>query len=342
MCVACAQPVLRICLIYLNLPVMPPMPPAPANNRIVLSASRRTDIPAFYMNWFMAQLQRGAFDVVNPYNRKVRRVPADTGHVHSVVFWSKNFGPFLRKQYGQKMIEAGYHLFFNFTLNSQDRRLEPHVPPLNKRLEQMTALSRLFGPERIFWRFDPLCRYRTGGGAVVDNRTDFETIARHAAACGIRTCITSFMDRYAKIDKRVQALADLEWMDFTPRERQAIVLRMEKVLAPHKIGLALCCEKVLVDALGPHSTVKSAACIDNARLIRLSGTGDISTGRDTGQRVKAGCGCRISVDIGSYHLHPCYHDCLFCYANPASPATKPGPACNGRPAMSAPKWKSAK
>jgi hypothetical protein len=62
---------------------------------IVLSASRRTDIPAFYMPWFMEGIARGEFEVVNPYSRKTTRVPATTPPVHTIVFWSKNFGPFI-------------------------------------------------------------------------------------------------------------------------------------------------------------------------------------------------------------------------------------------------------
>jgi hypothetical protein len=95
-----------------------------------------------------------------------------------------------------------------------------------------------------------------------------------------------------------------------------VVLRLEKVLAALGMALALCCEKQVIEALPPESTVKAAACIPNHRLADLYGP-DISLGRDHGQRKAAGCGCGISRDIGSYRLHPCRHDCLFCYANPS-------------------------
>ena len=99
--------------------------------KIVLSASRRTDIPAFYMPWFMAQIEKGQFTVVNPFNRKESIVPATPDHVHSIVFWSKDFGAFIKKGFGQQLQKRGYYLFFNFTINSDNPLLEPHVPPLH-------------------------------------------------------------------------------------------------------------------------------------------------------------------------------------------------------------------
>ena len=93
--------------------------------KIILSASRRTDIPAFYMPWFMAGIEQGRFGVVNPYNQKISNVPAGVDQVHTIVFWSKDFGPFLKGGYGEDLAARGYHLFFNFTVNTADRLLEP-------------------------------------------------------------------------------------------------------------------------------------------------------------------------------------------------------------------------
>ena len=80
--------------------------------KIVLSASRRTDIPAFYMPWFMEQIKNGRFPVVNPFNRRESIVPATPDQVHSIVFWSKDFGNFLKNDFGQWLQKQGYHLFF--------------------------------------------------------------------------------------------------------------------------------------------------------------------------------------------------------------------------------------
>ena len=84
----------------------------------ILSVSRRTDIPAFYMPWFMDQVTRGLIEVVNPFNQKVRQVNVSPERVHTMVFWSKNFRPFLADRYGERFQAMGYHLFFNFTVNS--------------------------------------------------------------------------------------------------------------------------------------------------------------------------------------------------------------------------------
>jgi hypothetical protein len=102
--------------------------------KIVLSASRRTDVPAFYMDWFMRSIEQGFFEVTNPYNRRKSIVAATPDKVHTIVFWSKNFARFLDHHYGDFLQRQGYHLFFNFTINSENPLLEPHVPPLQQRL----------------------------------------------------------------------------------------------------------------------------------------------------------------------------------------------------------------
>jgi hypothetical protein len=81
------------------------------------------------------------------------------------------------------------------------------------------------------------------------------------------------------------------------------------------LTLQLCCETTLLNAMPADSPVRASACISAARLANLYGP-DISMARDNGQRTAAGCRCTVSRDIGSYRLHPCHHNCLFCYANP--------------------------
>ena len=285
--------------------------------KIVLSASRRTDIPAFYMPWFMAQIDKGQFTVVNPFNRRESVVPATPDHVHSIVFWSKNFGEFLEKGFGQRLQELGYHLFFNFTINSDSPRLEPKVPPLPDRLAQLEKLCRRFTPEAINWRFDPICYFKSGNDRIQNNLQGFDRIAETAEGLGITCCITSFMDDYAKVRKRIAVISEFDFVDLPAVEKITQILNMEAALADKKIRLYTCCEKELLNALPQNSTVERSSCIPNDLLQKLFG-GNISLKQDRGQRVSAGCGCRVSVDIGSYRQHPCYHNCLFCYANPTS------------------------
>jgi hypothetical protein len=288
--------------------------------KIVLSASRRTDIPAFYLTWFISSLDRGYFDVANPFNKRVTRVPAGPDTVDTIVFWSKDFGRFLAEEIGEELRKRGYGLFFNFTVNSRSPLLEPKVPPLESRLDQLETLSRRFGPQSINWRFDPLCFYRNSGGSVENNLADFSVIARSAHRAGVTRCITSFMDHYPKIQRRLAAVPGFSFIDPSPVEKAAILLKLETRLRPLKIGLSTCCEKEILQRLPAETTIRPSACISNTLLTELYG-GRISLKRDTGQRRRQGCGCQVSVDVGSYGDQPCSHGCLFCYANPRGGAT---------------------
>lgn len=291
----------------------------PLSPRIVISASRRTDIPAFYMDWFFKQLNQGFFEVENPFNRRIRGIPATFDAVHTFVFWSKDFGPFLKRGCGERLLARGYHLFFNFSLNSEDRILEPNVPPLDQRLSQLAELCRRFGPQSVTWRFDPICVYQVPGMQRQDNLKDFYSIAHHAAKCGVTRCITSFLDIYAKVQRRAKRSGGIVFEDIPAKQKATISRRMGEELKPLGICLSSCCEKELVDEVADKTMLAAGSCIPNDLLMELYG-GKLSLRADGGQRVKAGCGCKVSVDIGSYSWHPCHHNCLFCYANPACDA----------------------
>lgn len=286
--------------------------------KIVLSASRRSDIPAFYMDWFMTRLDEGVFEVQNPYSGRISRIPATPEKVHTIVFWSKDFGPFIRGGYGDFLVRRGYHLFFNFTINSECFWLEPGVPPLPERLDQLAYLCRHFSPRSILWRFDPICIFKTPEGTRSDNLNDFTMIADEAHRLGVSRCVTSFMDLYPKVQKRAAA-AGISFHSPPLAQQKKILLRMQSHLErkQHPIALHTCCEKELLGTLPPHTGVRPGACVPGDLLVELYGEG-ISLKKDTGQRIGAGCGCKVSSDIGSYRRHPCYHNCLFCYANPAA------------------------
>ena len=287
------------------------------SNQIVISASRRTDIPAFYMDWFMEQIKKGVFEVTNPYNRRKFIVPATPDKIHTIVFWSKNFAPFIIGGFGEKLLRMGYNLFFNFTINSDIPLLEPRVPSLKQRLDQLRDLCRYFDPRSITWRFDPICFFEDKQNAIIDNLHDFSMIAAWASQCGVTRCIISFMDHYAKIKKRIKSIPGFSFIDPVLSEKIEILLKMEKKLSEKKIDLYTCCEKEVLNALPSGSNIRKSSCIPNDLFVKIFG-GDLSFKRDTGQRSSKGCDCMISVDIGSYDLHPCYHNCLFCYANPIS------------------------
>ena len=290
----------------------------------IISASRRTDIPGWYTDWFLDRIQKGEFTIKNPYTRKERQVWVRPANTHSIVFWSKNYGPFLEKNADKILTDLGFPLYFNFTINSESPVLEPGLPSLEERLNQAARLSRRHGPDRIAWRFDPICFYSTGQGRVENNLKDFSRIAETLAELGIPKCVTSFYDAYAKVGKRTAHLMSrgeppIVFTDPVSSEKRRIVERMAAFLGPREITLFLCCESALFRDITENSgnedlAVEENACIDGPLLKRLYG-GNPELKRDYGQRAKQGCRCTKSVDIGSYEAHPCFHDCLFCYAN---------------------------
>jgi len=323
------------------------------SEKIVISASRRSDIPAFYMDWFMEGIDRGHFKVKNPISGQVMTVQATPDKVHTIVFWSKNYGPFLDGGYGQELRRRGFHLFFHFTINSEDPVLEPCIPSLDERLEQARALIREFWV--ISWRFDPICFYKDkekdrgavreedrgegeaeyraeyraedreegkwkdtdSAGMVYNNLQDFSRIAEAMGRLGVTRCVTSFMDDYSKIRQRIRRRPGFTFIYPGLQEQIEILLRMEKTLAALSIDLYTCCEKAILSSLPTHSRIRANSCIPNDLLQKFFG-GHISLRSDYGQRHRDGCGCKVSRDIGSYRDQPCHHHCLYCYANPAS------------------------
>jgi hypothetical protein len=288
------------------------------NEQIVISASRRTDIPAFYMDWFMSGLNKGFFSIHHPFHRKKMIIPTLSEQIHSIVFWSKNYGPFIKGGYADLIQAMGYHLYFHFTINTPSEILEPGVPSLEDRLSQLKCLAGMVAPEVINWRFDPICRYQMydhhGKIHVYDNLNSLETIACAVSNVGIKRCVTSFMDDYRKIHTRIKKIPNFEFLQISKEEQIEIILQIEEKLQQYNIKLFVCCEKDLLQALPKTSHVKANACIPNDFLMKHYG-GQLSVKKDYGQRTKFGCECKISRDIGDYICHPCLHQCLYCYAN---------------------------
>nr|WP_319494809.1 DUF1848 domain-containing protein [uncultured Desulfobacter sp.] len=283
----------------------------------ILSASRRTDIPGWYAAWFLDRIEKGFFVVTNPFNRQSRRVDATPKEIHTIVFWSKNYGPFLDLNAHKILAQKGFHLFFNFTINTPVTVLEPNLPDLSVRLDQVRRIAQKFAPEQIAWRFDPICFYETDG-RIFNNLDAFESIAMQLAQLGIKQCITSFYDPYKKVDARIKRMAEpgrpaIQFIDPGMARKTDIIRKMARFLNPLGMELFLCCEKELIDAAGLERYTSLNACI-NGRLYKTLFGGNPETRGDYGQRRKQGCQCTKSFDIGSYEDHPCFHNCLFCYA----------------------------
>lgn len=283
----------------------------------ILSASRRTDIPGWYTSWFLERIEKGYFIVINPFNRQSRRVDSTAKDIHTIVFWSKNYGPFLDLQAHKILARKGFNLFFNFTINSPVKALEPGLPDLSERLDQVRRIARYLSPVQIAWRFDPICFWEKGGREF-NNLEAFEYIAGQLSQMGIKQCITSFYDPYKKVAARIKRMAEpgrplLKFIDPGISRKADIICRMAQFLKSLGMSLFLCCEKELMDTAGLQAYVTHNSCI-NGRLYKTLFGGNPETRGDYGQRRKQGCLCTKSFDIGSYEDHPCFHNCLFCYA----------------------------
>ncbi len=135
----------------------------------VISISRRTDIPAHYLDWLIERVNEGTVDVVNPFNPAQKRtVSLRSEDVHTLVFWSKDYGRLLREM---RRFEKYSNLLFHFTINDCPY-LEPRIPPLEQRLTQAETLVKMFGAERLAWRFDPLVFWDGGKLYIMDRASE--------------------------------------------------------------------------------------------------------------------------------------------------------------------------
>ena len=268
--------------------------------RAVISASRRTDIPAHYYEWLREGLSRGEAEVTNPFSQRVTFASLRNEDVHTIVLWSKDFGRVVR----DLDFWRNRRLYFNFTLNDCDH-LEPNVPPLEWRLEQMRILAEAFGPERMNWRFDPIV-YWDGGRR---NNTDgFVALADRVAEMGIRRCTFSFMTLYRKTISRGRRLG-IAFFDPPREQKREVATWLATVTRQRGMNLLNCCN----EGLEGIENLERGRCIDGRLLAQLAGE-PCAIERDQSQRSQ--CGCTVSRDIGSYWM-VCPHACWYCYANPA-------------------------
>jgi hypothetical protein len=267
-----------------------------------ISASRRCDLPRFQTGEFFDSWREGAVRYDGGYGRSYT-VSLRPEHVRGYVFWSKDFAPFIAHRDFAGLI-ARDNAVFHFTLNDSPD-LEPALPSVEARLETMIRLCERVGPERIFWRFDPICGYIGADGKQIVTDRPFFTLLPEIARTGIRRCYFSFMSDYAKLRDRPARFLSLDL-------EHRIRIATEMAAAAREMGLALynCCNpEISSQAKG----VLEAHCIDEGILRGTDRFG--KHGELKPKPSRDGCGCFESRDIGSYDP-ACPHGCLYCYANP--------------------------
>ena len=256
-------------------------------------------MPAFFLDRLISFLRRGYAETVNPYSGRIARIDLSPDRVHTLVLWSKDFGPFLHEPEPFR----AYHLYFLFTVNDMPT-LEPGVPPLGERLDQARELAARYGGERIGWRFDPVVFRSDGPEMTVDT---FRRIGDVMTEAGVRRAIFSFLDLYGKVSAR-NARLGLGIIDPPGEVKREYAAGLAFAARERGLTLESCSE-----SLGALDGIIPSACIDGALLSRLAGEPARMT-KDRGQR--SACRCTVSRDIGSYGDMPCPHGCLYCYANP--------------------------
>lgn len=269
---------------------------------MIISASRRTDIPTYYSEWFFNRLREGDVLVRNPMNaRQISRISLSPEAVDGIVFWTKNPVPMMSRLGELKP----YLYYFQFTLTAYGRDVEPNLPGKNGVLiPAFQELSRMAGRERVVWRYDPI---------FLSDRYTVEYHCRYfrvlAAKLGEYTekCTVSFLDFYRSTARNMRSLHIRE---MTAAQQREMMERFSEIAGEYGLYIDTCSEAISLEDLG----ISHASCVDRERLERIGGY-RLKVGRDRNQRKE--CGCAASVDIGAYDT--CGNGCLYCYATDSPP-----------------------
>jgi len=278
--------------------------------KTVISASRRTDLPAFFPDFLAAAFRSGRVEVAGPGGR-ARVVDLTPAAVHTIVLWSKDFARLIGDEAGLRTALKPYdQLYFLFTITGLGGTfIERGAPRHGEALAQIPILAELAGdPRRVSLRFDPVIFWRESG-RIRSNLDAFTDVAAAAARAGVADVRFSLAQWYGKALRRAWKYG-LDHADPSQGEKTEAAARMAETAREHGLTLHACAQEFLTRVPG----VRASACIDGARLAELHPRGEAAAvAKDPGQRRE--CGCTLSVDIGSY-AQSCAHGCLYCYANP--------------------------
>ena len=276
--------------------------------KLVISASRRTDIPAFYLQWFITAIKNGNISVQNPfYKKQYYQINLSPGVVEWIVFWSRNYSVFLKHH----TFFSDYQLFFHFTVLSHHPLLEKLAIPLEKAIVQAEKLVKIYQSERITWRYDPIVIWHDNKQIKTNfNKKEFKFLCRHFAQMGIKRCYFSFVTKYMKFERRFYRKYPNLQLELNNTLLQNDILSiMQDSAAENNTKLYSCCNDTLL-----RTGIEKGSCISGSYLNRLTGYPSVSEAKAPTRQY---CGCTRSFDIGSYSPQPCRFGCIYCYANPA-------------------------
>lgn len=279
---------------------------------MIISASRRTDIPAFYAEWFINRIKEEYLFVRNPFNHnQVRKISLAPNDVDAIVFWTRN--PSNLINYLNYLNEKLYKYYFQYTITGYPRLLEANTPNPYKAIETFQKLSLLIGKEKVIWRFDPI---------IFSNQTDkkellrlFSKIANELKGFTNKVVI-SFYDNYKKTEANLNKITNLVLDEPIYNGLESFVIELINIAQENKITVETCSEnleELNLNSLNLHTT----KCIDDVLLNQLFNI-NLAIGKDKNQRQE--CGCIQSVDIGVYNT--CMHGCSYCYATYSSNKAK--------------------
>ena len=260
----------------------------------LISASRRTDIPAFYSRWFLRRLAEGFCDWINPFSGQVLRVSLRPQDTLGIVCWTRNPAPLAASL--DALQQAGHRFAFHFTINGYPGELESHNPPVETAVRAFRDIARRLPAGCAWWRYDPILLTEATPSAW--HERNFSRLAE-ALEGETRRCYFSFASFYRKTRRNLDA-SGLRWHEPAIGEKLELTRRLRLIALRHGIDMFSCCDDQLL-ATG----VEKAHCVDPGAFLQAPSGFKLAPTR-------AGCGCTQSVDIGAYDT--CAFGCAYCYA----------------------------
>lgn len=270
---------------------------------MILSVSRRTDIPRFYFDWFLNRLEEGEVLVRNPMNHnQVSRIVLNKSTIDCIAFWTKDATPMVGKL--EKL--QPYPFFIQFTINAYGNDIETNLSPIEKRLESFKSLSLGINADKMIWRYSPILLNEDC--SINFHIENFHRIAEELSNY-TNHCRISFLDMYNKIIKRMSAQGIT-----TPTEEEQLYIVKEFIKIGKQYNIEISgCGNMDLQKVG----LETKACIDKQFVEAAIGR-TITKKKDKNQRDT--CYCMPSVEIGTYNT--CLNGCTYCYANWSNPSIK--------------------